>query len=180
MKNLIKILVLISVIAIGCEGPEGPPGPEGATGPTGPIGPIGQNGSDGQNGQNGQDGEDADVTQYNYPGFTHTGVFVQFAIPKSYEEISESVVLGYAEYSGFWYPIPGYVLSTYEYRIFIDEGDTSSETAFNMVRVEGTGDQTFTALRILVIPAITVTNGRNAGIDFSDYEAVAEYYNLNN
>lgn len=167
------------IFLASCAGEEGEIGPTGPQGPIGPIGQTGATGATGPAGQDGEDGEDADVTQYNYPSFTHSGSNVQFTIPETNDVIDESIVLAYAErLSQFWYPIPGWVITSHEYRGYINSPASGDQT-FNMDRISGTGDQEFTAFRIIIIPAITVTSGRTAGVDFSNYEEVAAYYGLN-
>jgi hypothetical protein len=46
-----------------------------------------------------------------------------------------------------------------------------------MTRLTGAGDQVFTALRIVVIPAATVVNGRYS-VDFKNYLQVAQTFEL--
>lgn len=178
------IMVLVSACEgpagpAGPTGPQGPQGPQGAIGPTGPAGADGQNGTNGTNGQDGQDGQDAQVIQYNYPAWDYVdgASEVVFTIPQSYASLATSVILSYTELSGtIWYPIPGYIGNDFEYRAYtFNSGGQSAQ--YYVKRVSGTGTQSFSGFRILIVPAITITNGSKIGVDFSDYEETMDYLN---
>lgn len=182
MKRIITFLLLLS-IAGACEsleGPEGPQGPQGPQGPTGATGATGPAGPAGQNGTNGADGADANVTQYTYASFTHSGTTLTFSVPHTASEFENSVSLVYWSSGTLWYLIPGYFLGTsYYYRNYFDVG--SSVVLYvprvPALSVDMTSSQTISEMRILVIPATIFLSGR---VDWSNYEEVAERFNLSN
>ncbi len=149
----------------GDIGPEGPAGPAGANGATGATGPTGATGS-------------ANVTQYNFPGFTHSGTEINRDFNVTAGNLEKSMVLAYVKtILGNWYPIPGSITSTFEYRAYYGNPNTTT-SRFHMTRLTGSGDQAFTALRIVVIPAATVVNGRYSSIDYKNYLQVAQTFSL--
>ncbi len=167
---------------VGAQGPQGPAGPAGAIGPAGPAGTAGAAGAAGQNGN-------ANVTQISFGaktipvGTTSTLDLTLTGVDRA--TLEKSAVMVYVRNSSFsgstlWYQIPGYVggLNTklvLNVRFFgnnpmtlqIFPEDYSNKTAF-----------TLDAIRVVIIPANTLVNGRQATIDFTDYLAVKEAYNL--
>ena len=168
--------------ALGLPGPQGEPGATGASGPAGeagPAGPKGDTGDSGPAGANGTDGEDgnANVTQYTFPSFEHTGGDIIRTIALSKSNFEKSVVLVYAQISFLWYPLPGNVGGTHEYRILYNP---SSTTDIHIRWVSGTGNQTIDGLRILVIPASQIISGKSQSLNFHKmtYEEVADHFEL--
>lgn len=138
-------------------------------GPAGPAGPAGANGTNGTNGN-------ANVTQFNYPAFTNTGVTNTFTIAVSKADMDKSLAFVYVQNGGNWYPIPGNVQGTHEYRNYFFFPVTTA-TTMDLKRVSGAGNQDFTAMRIIIIPASSMVSGRNT-LNYDNYLEVAEYYNL--
>lgn len=169
MKILFSAAALfLSIILLssckGDAGPAGPAGPAGATGPTGATGATGATGS-------------ANVTQYSFAGFTHTGVEISRDFNLSQTDFEKSIVYTYVKTAGnFWYPLPGSVTSAYEYRTYFSNPNATTTRVY-LNRLTGAGDQAFTALRIVVIPAATLINVRSS-IDFKNYLQVAQTFGL--
>jgi len=159
------VFILSTVLFLSCKkGDVGPAGEAGPAGPEGPTGPIGA----------------ANVTQFNFPAFTHTGAEVSktFNLPKA--DLDKSLVFVYVNPSNaYWYPLPGGTAGgTLTYRIYF--GSTSSATSTVYVsRISGAGSETMT-MRIVVIPAATQQTAArmNTNVNMNDYLAVAKYYNL--
>ena len=71
--------------------------------------------------------------------------------------------------------MPGEIGSAGEFRTFLNPGTNSSLT----IRRVTTGlALTASAVRVVLIPANVLTNGRQAAIDFNNYNAVKKAYNL--
>lgn len=162
-RPLLLALTIMSIFAACKPGDPGPAGPVGATGPAGPQGAVGT----------------ANVTQITYGSRTHTGTSIDYVMPNvSAAMLSQSAIFVYlSNSSAAWYPIPGIFNGTNEYRTYITPATSS---IVRMIRVSGGsgGTDTFSATRIVLIPAATVVTGRKAAIDYSDYEAVKKAYNL--
>ncbi len=173
MKNhslYLASIVLLFVI-VSCEGPEGPEGPAGPAGANGSTGSTGSTGPQGPAGVSGN----ADVTQYNYAGFTFPATST-FTIPENTTTMDKSLLLCYVQNGSLWYFMPGYTSGGSNFlRLWYGTGSPSS--SMTLSRVSGTGDITFDAMRILVAPASTVTNGRH-NIDWSNYDEVATHFDL--
>ncbi|MBD2755373.1 collagen-like triple helix repeat-containing protein [Spirosoma validum] len=152
----------------GPQGQAGPAGPTGATGPAGPQGPAGQNGN-------------ANVIQISYGAkswantvdasveLNLTGVNADF--------VSKSAYFTYVTTGTLWYSIPGGVSSYGEFRTYISPAATS--TLFIKRLTTGTV-LSATAVRVVLIPANDLRNGRKAAVDYTNYEEVKQYYNLPN
>ena len=135
-------------------------------GETGPAGPTGN----------------ANVTQVAYnTAFTPSGSPKTLTLPAGIDKsmIDRSVVMVYIQtslYPTIWYQIPG-VVSLDDFRYYVNTS-TSASQSVSIVRVSGTSIPAINAVRVLIIPAETVTNGRKAAVDYANYEAVRAYYNL--
>lgn len=117
------------------------------------------------------------VRLYSFPAFVHNGNEQQFALTIPYSEIMESLVLAYVESaSDFWYPLPGHVTSTHAYRVLYFESSPTI-TTLAMNRTEGSTDQSFFSLKVIVAPVTTIFP-MAAGVDLSDYAAVKRHFAL--
>lgn len=162
----IALLLGVSVSQMACKstsgevGPAGPTGPKGETGAAGPVGGAGN----------------ANVLQINYAGRSATGGFPLNLPGVDANRLANSAVFCYVQ-STNWYQLPGFTFNgVYEYRIFLTPGANST---LNVIRVtSSSGTDTFSAIRVLVIQASSVVNGRRAAVDFSSYEAVKAFYDL--
>ncbi len=164
-SSVIMTMLCASLLLSCKKGDVGPAGATGAAGPAGPAGPAGAVGS-------------ANVTQYNFAAFAHSGVEVSKTFNLSKVDFEKSLLYVYVTPSnGFWYPLPGTTAgATKDYRIYF--GNATATTTIYINRVAGTGSENLT-MRIVAIPAATQVNGRmNNSVDMSDYLAVAKYYNL--
>ncbi len=146
----IAAMLTLSVLVSSCskDGEKGDPGPTGPTGPSGAAGPAGPAGPTGN----------ANVVQYNFNGFTHTGsdVFKTFALTREHYE--RSLLYTFVGHSTYWYPIPGFVNnSTNEYRTYFSSPNTTT-TGIYLKRASGTGNQVFTGMRIFAVRSNSVVN----------------------
>lgn len=166
--TLLTISLLFLSIACtpssGEVGPQGPAGPQGVAGPVGPQGPAGQNGN-------------ANVIQITFGSRTHTGSDISYSLTNiNASIINNAAYFTYVNPNGNWYSLPGTTDSGLrEYRTYISPGSNST---LYVKRVAGTGSETFTSTRVVIIPASELRNGRKAAIDYSNYEEVKKAYNL--
>ncbi len=164
---------------IGATGPAGSKGEIGATGAAGAAGANGQNGTTGAKGDKGDTGSFGAI-QFTYPLRTHTGSSLIYTLTGiTGDVINKSILLFYlANSAGNWYAIPGIFNGANEYRTIFSPITPSSSVT--IVRVAGGigGTDTFNATRIVIVPITDLRNGRKANLDYSDYEAVKAYYNL--
>ncbi len=147
-KGSLSLLLLTSFFLIHCskEGPSGPIGPIGPEGPEGAIGAIGPQGN-------------ANVILYKFNGFVHSGTEVTKSFLLSEEDFNQSLLYTFVNYvtagGSFWYPLPGYVTSSIEYRLLFGNLNTNSTTiAIN--RVRGTGTQEFVSMKIYAVRSNTI------------------------
>lgn len=166
MKQLsIKImtiaLVLSSTAFFSCKkeaGPKGDPGTPGIDG-------------------------NANVTQISFgsriinPGIPGINLTLS-GITKTIAE--KSIILSYGKATnGLWYQLPGFsAIGLHEYRTFLSAQDPSSTLTLQMV--SGTTAETFDPIRVVIIPANVLLNGRGGVLpyDISDYESMRAYFNL--
>ena len=145
----------------GAIGPAGPAGPTGAAGPAGPTGATGN----------------ANVIQISYGSRTHTGAEINYDLTGiNASQVTSSAFFTYVTTANnVWYALPGATSGgAKEYRAAVN----STTLKLYVNRIAGTGSETFSATRILFIPANDIRNGRKAAVDYSSYEAVKAYYNL--
>lgn len=170
-------ILAVFMILQSCTKPaNGEVGPQGLTGPQGAAGPAGPAGSQGPAGQNGN----ANVIQITYGPKTHSGSEINYSLTGvTQSTLTNSAYFTYVNPgNGLWYSLPGTTSGgTREYRTYVSAAATSTPLLY-ISRSTGTGTETFTATRIVIIPASDLRNGRKAAIDYSDYEAVKAYYNL--
>jgi len=173
-KNLfVAFAVMVSVMSIvSCKkGDIGPAGTVGATGTAGPAGPQGPAGATGN----------ANVIQLTFGSKVHSGSEINFALTGiTQDQLNKSAYFTYVNPANtFWYSLPGTTSGgTKEYRTYV-QAQASGAPLLYINRVAGTGSETFTSTRVIIIPASVLTSGRNAQqLDMNDYLAVAKYYNL--
>lgn len=178
-KNYLLIIVLlVGQVLIGCKGSEGPAGPAGAKGDAGVAGTQGPAGN-------------ANVRQIIFGAKTHTGNDLFLAFPSTFtaDVIDKSLIYVYVKQSGtsssgqstaYWFSVPGETVTGNEYSFYAAASSTAAPGIF-LRRVINyvAGNETFDAVRVLVVEASSTVTGRVAQeVDFSDYESVKKYYNL--
>ena len=145
-------------------------------------------GAPGAPGAPGVDGN-ANVTQISFGSktFAGTGAIISLTLPGITKSIAEkSMILSYGKTSDgvttFWYQLPGKGnTGVREYRTYFESKDPAS--ILNIQMKTGTTPstpETFDAIRVLVIPANVLINGRGGVLpyDISDYESMRAYFNL--
>lgn len=173
------LVLAVSTLQISCSGTageKGDPGPAGATGPSGPAGAAGTPGAAGAAGPAGN----ANVTQVTFDAdFAPTAGGRSFTFPSAIttDMIDKSVMVVYLQVTNFgtnWYQVPGLIGTSDDFRYIV----FPTSRSITVVRQAGTTVTNVTRTRVLVIPASTVLTGRQAAVDYSDYEAVKRFYNL--
>jgi hypothetical protein len=156
-KYILYVFVLIGLTACSAEdGTDGIDGINGIDGTEGSQGPAGEDGN-------------ANVISVLFEDQTVTTGTNTFIIPELTQEIYDTgIIYGYVTVAGndFWEVMPlsfgGTIILEID-RIRVGELD-----------IKTTFDQSNLRFRFVLIPA-TATSGR---IDFTDYDQVATYYNL--
>ncbi|MBK6978196.1 MAG: collagen-like protein [Cytophagaceae bacterium] len=182
---LLTIFVGISLTFTSCEGPAGADGAVGPAGPAGPQGPTGATGAAGQN---------FTVTQFTFANRTWAntvGNQQNFAFTNvTGQTLASSAIvtyLGIANPNGAdfnWFLVPGLVKAGPtdfgQYNTWVNVNPAMATGNLLAIRRESLGTSgAFTApVRVIIIPANDLRNGRKAPVDFSDYNAVKAYYNL--
>ena len=180
-----SLMLAFSVSFVSCTTEKGDPGPQGEQGPAGAAGSAGTNGSTGPAGATGpkgaagQDGN-ANVIQYSFgarswantvsseQGFSLAGVDANM--------IANSAYFAYVRNGNFWYSVPGQISSFGEFRTYTRATGNPANvyitrtTTGNVLDAEG--------VRIILIPASVLRNGRQVAVDYSNYAEVKAYYNL--
>ncbi|WP_041257853.1 collagen-like protein [Fibrella aestuarina] len=171
------LLALVSLFIACSKGTEGPAGPVGPAGPTGPAGPAGPQGAAGPAGPTGN----ANVMQFSFGSRTHTGSEQTYTLTGiTADMITKSAIFVYVSNTNpWWYPLPGIFNGTNEYRTNI-RPSANSVVAIVRVGTGSTTSDTFVNTRIVIIPANDLRNGRQAALDFNDYQAVKAFYKLPN
>ena len=180
ISQLLRLLLAFSItlFLVACKsgesGGSGEPGPQGPTGATGPAGSAGPQGPAGQNGN-------ANVIQIIYGAKSWantTGTSVELTLTGvNADFVSKSAYFAYVSTGSLWYSIPGEVSSHGEFRTYISPAANS--TLF-IKRVSTGSTLNATAVRVVLIPANDLRNGRKAAVDYTNYEEVKQYYNLPN
>lgn len=163
---LLCVLFAANALFVGCKGTEGPQGPKGETGENGPQGPAGPQGPMGN----------ANVIQLTYGSRVHNGDELTYNLTGvTINQVNASAFFAYVNVGGFWYALPGNVSSAFTYRSYARASGTPQ---YFIVRLTGSGNHRFESTRIVIIPASDLRSGRLASINYKDYQAVREYYNL--
>lgn len=166
----------MSLLITSCSGEDGEDGMDGADGS---IGLTGEDGTDGEDGN-------ANVTSILFDSFSTTTGINTFEISEITQDIVDNgLVLGYAQVPGspLWETLPifsGGILFVTIQRISLGE----AETNFN-----STTPTTLNYRFLILEGATSRRSSQQSGedlksyyedqwVDFSDYESVAEYFNL--
>ncbi len=170
-----------SLLFTNCKGPAGDIGPAGVAGPVGPAGPTGPAGQTGN----------ANVIQISYAAKTWTaakGSVQQFVFPSNVTSaiMNSSAILIYmtngtpnTATSYGWYAIPGIVYANgVEHEFYYETTFAGNTAGINIYRKIASTASLSASTRIVIIPANDIRSGRKAAVDFSDYNAVKAYYNL--
>lgn len=142
------------------------------------TGPKGDTGVPGVNGN-------ANVTQISFGSTTiPASGLLTLTLPGITKSIADkSLILTYGLVNGFqWLSISGTWINFTTTKTYITQilaQDPASGVYFNQVTGPATSE-TFAAIRVLVIPANVLVNGRSANppFDINDYESVRQYFNL--
>jgi hypothetical protein len=178
MKTITKLSRIFAVLAMfivldACKGPAGDVGPAGPAGPAGPTGATGVAGPKGDIGN-------ANVIQITYGSRTYTSGEQNYILTN----VTPTQAIGSAIYcyikssNNFWYSLPGFTAGgSFQYRHWLNP--TGTTPIFVVSRItSSTASDTFLETKIVIIPANDLRTGRQAAVDFSDYEAVKNFYNL--
>lgn len=103
------LIVLLSMYTILSCRPE-----DGIDGEQGPQGEVGQQGN-------------ANIKQYNFGTFVHSGSQIINEIPLTSTESETSMIYVFVGTIGFWYPLSGSVTKNYSYRIFFRNNSNITE-----------------------------------------------------
>jgi hypothetical protein len=175
MKNIILFFLMATAIGFaGCQGPPGPPGPEGPSGNPGPRGPQGD------------PGEEAYVFEivFSYPRETYE-YFWDF--PSNFTVFESDKILVYHLWdvngnTDVWRQLPqvvffnqGILQMNFDFTIF--DVRLFLEANFPLIELTNTFLNDWVS-RIVVVPAALQNEAITNGLDFSDYNAVIEYFNL--
>lgn len=170
MKNIVILLTLaVSIIACkkGETGPAGPEGPAGAQGPQGPQGIAGN----------------ANVTQYTFGAVNLATGFATLQVTTTLDTMNRSTWFVYLHYAALdrWYIVPGYGPGgSTMYRVSFSHSNGKVSLFIDKV---GTGESFAQARVVRVYANHVTTGGRSATelpsqVDFNDYNAVKEFYQL--
>ncbi len=176
MKHVLMIaLAAGALLFTACGSTAGPTGATGATGPNGATGPTGPTGPQGPTGN-------ANVQQYTFGSRTVTGN-TTYVIPSiTQAQLDSSIVLAYAFSGGFWYPVLGVgPSSAFLTASAVNVTGGNMNVQFVQTNFNGSSyatSVTWTAFRVIVAPASTVTPLSAKGINYNDYNAVRKFYNL--
>lgn len=180
--SFLSLLLTITVFLIACKGEQGDIGPAGPTGATGSAGPAGSNGI------NGKDGN-ANVTPLNFGSKTHSNTDLLLSLPATIttSEIDKSFFYVYVKQtlkttnggtSAFWFSVPGEIGNGNEYAFYVSTGASNNGIYLRRVVNFASGNDTFDAVRVVIIPANNIINGRFNSLDFTNYVQVKKAFGL--
>ncbi|WP_185155580.1 hypothetical protein [Rudanella paleaurantiibacter] len=181
-------LLATSLMFTQCKGPAGDPGPQGPVGPKGDTGATGATGAAGAQGPKGEVGS-ANVTQITWLKATdRSNAFENVYKLPADVSVANSLVLGYASISnqanpGYWFAVPSFLDYAWipsNQRDFYSFNYTSNQVTMNRFNEAGsrvTNLYDF-SMKVVVIPAATLKNGRLANLDYTNYEAVKKAFSL--
>ena len=185
MKKLMIIVCAVAITALmGC-GKDGDTGPQGEQGP---AGANGTNGVDGTNGTNGTNGNaNVKLFMFGPTTFTSTDDNEAYNFPSSVTTnmLDSSLVLYYHKnqsgVGSMWYAIPGLGYnSLYDTRAFtLAHNRTCNIEIKNSDGSNYSGSsQTFSKVKVIVVPSSNYSGSRNSGVNFNDYEATMKHFGL--
>lgn len=180
------LLLAGSMFLTGCSesGEKGDPGPQGAQGPAGPQGPAGAAGAAGSAGSTGVQGPagqtgNANVIQITYgaKSWANTvGATVILNLTGVNAEVAgKSAYFTYVRNGSLWYSVPGEISTFGEFRTYLTPAATST---VHVKRVSTGTVVDAEAVRVLLVPANDLRNGRQAAINYANYNDVKAHYNL--
>jgi len=172
MKSLTIISLTLVISLFSCQGPAGEQGDPG---------PKGDPGADGLDGLEGFTFDY--IVDFTSPDYASTLTF-----PETFQMLESDVALVYFVWGTtdneleIWRQIPQTLfleegLLQYNFDFTIDDVVVFMEADFDM-SVLGADYTDDWIVRVVVVPAQDASNGRIAGVDLSDYNAVKEYFNL--
>lgn len=186
VRTLVVALTAIFFFAACKSGDPGPKGDTGATGATGPAGPAGPTGATGPAGPTGATGN-ANVRQITFGSRTISVGNSTISLTLTGVDralLEQSAVLVYVRFgslssSTLWYQIPGYVGGFSGMRLNVRfYGNSPMTLEIFPDNFQGTTPLTLDAIRVVIIPSNSQTNGRKAALDYTNYEEVKKAYNL--
>lgn len=189
------LVVFSSLLFTSCEGPAGAVGPAGPAGPTGAVGQVGPVGPDGPAGPVGPAGPtgNANVIQFTYGANNFPlgkGAGYNFNLPSDITPaiLTSSAVLVYLAEAIpnstaplNWFSVPGVIVAGgVEHEFYMNYGTSSGGTGarVSVLRKVAASAALSARMRIVIIQANSLRNARQAAVDFSDYNAVKEFYGL--
>lgn len=178
MKNLFNLTLIIFLVSFGSctfNGQDGAPGPRGPQGPAG---------------QDGQDGQEAYVFEYIDLTFSSANEYsLLLELPSDFQMLESDMVLVYFLYDYFededldlWRALPqteftdfGTLIYNFDFTLFDVNLFMDANFDLNLLGARYTDNW---IARVVVVPG-QFTNGRTADpVDYKDYKAVMDYYNL--
>lgn len=174
------LLLAGGMFLTGCSesGEKGDPGPQGAQGPAGPQGPAGSAGSTGPQGAAGQNGN-ANVIQITYGAKTwpnNVGAAVILNLTGVNADLAnKSAYFTYVKNGTLWYAVPGEISSFGDFRTYLTPAAVST---VQIKRVSTGAALDAEGVRIVLVPANDLRNGRQATVNYANYNEVKAYYNL--
>ncbi len=175
-------VLAVSFMFVACEGDVGPEGPKGDTGATGTNGSKGVQGDKGDTGAPGADGSSVVFVLNATGGEIAEGIgkWIGWNLPANqttFAQAPSSVILAYLQVpSGDWYRVPGPVAGENDMHTLAMAIQDAGAAQVRVIRTKGTGILRFTAGRVVVIRS--APNARQAAVDYNNYKAVEQYYNL--
>ncbi|WP_128545764.1 collagen-like triple helix repeat-containing protein [Larkinella soli] len=189
MKRRLRLLttaLMAGLVIIGsCRGPEGPEGPKGDPGTPGAPGTPGTPGAKGDKGDKGDKGQDgsSNVQQINFPAQGHDGtkdMVLKMPASITREIVEKSLFYVYVKQSfqdengqeqTYWFGVPGETQRGNQYVQFVvaGGGQTASAVFIRRTATFVAGVEPFEAIRVLVVTANTVSNGRQAAPDLREF-----------
>jgi hypothetical protein len=180
MKNLFNFIFAISILFLGSctfNGQDGAPGPRGPQGPPG------------QDGQDGLDGQEAFVFEYGDLTFSASNDYsLLLEFPDNFQMLESDKVLVYFLYSDpqvdepdIWRLLPqteftnfGTLIYNYDFTMF--DVILFLDANFDLDLLSAGFTDNWIA-RVVVVPGQLQNRTANP-VDYKDYHAVMEYYNL--
>lgn len=177
MKNLFNFIFVISILSLGSctfNGQDGAPGPRGPQGPRG---------------TDGMDGQEAYVFEYVDLTFSASNEYsLLLELPSNFEMLNSDKILVYFLYSDpevdetdIWRLLPqteftdfGTLVYNYDFTMFDVILFLDSDFDLNLLSAGFTDNW---IARVVVVPGQLQNRTANP-VDYNDYNAVMEYYNL--
>lgn len=121
----------------------------------------------------------ANVIQLTFGPKTHTGAEIFYSLTGiTQEQLNQSAYFTYVNPTGsFWYALPGTTAGgVKEYRTYVQAQATGTPLLY-INRVAGSGSESFTTTRVVIIPA-SVLNSARTTINMNNYLEVKNAFNL--